>query len=292
MEKSKISIDKVFQVAKNEYVKWIYNPRMIIFVVLYMFLYDYIIEEMLNAAGKMNSMLMIYEPFIAMTNSELLIMVIPAVFIVLISDFPRTDGNTMFYIMRTGKTNWLLGQILFALASTVTYLLGILGISIVMVSGHGYSKNIWSPVITDYTKTFPNEIKARIPTLINGRLYNNLTPTQALLLSLSLLVFMLLVIELLLLVSFSTGKRMTGILMVYLIIGLGSSLCALEHDSMWLFPSAHSISWLHFDLVLRVQKYKISTSFLYYMVILVVMFILSLITMKHYDFSKVTDMEE
>ena len=167
MEKSKISIDKVFQVAKNEYVKWIYNPRMIIFVVLYMFLYDYIIEEMLNAAGKMNSMLMIYEPFIAMTNSELLIMVIPAVFIVLISDFPRTDGNTMFYIMRTGKTNWLLGQILFALASTVTYLLGILGISIVMVSGHGYSKNIWSPVITDYTKTFPNEIKARIPTLIN-----------------------------------------------------------------------------------------------------------------------------
>ena len=102
VEKSKISIDKVFQVAKNEYVKWIYNPRMIIFVVLYMFLYDYIIEEMLNAAGKMNSMLMIYEPFIAMTNSELLIMVIPAVFIVLISDFPRTDGNTMFYIMRTG----------------------------------------------------------------------------------------------------------------------------------------------------------------------------------------------
>lgn len=292
MEKNKLSIDKIFQVAKNEYVKWIYNPRIIIFVVLYMFLYDYIIEEMLHAADKMDSLLMIYEPFIAMTNSEMLIMVIPAVFIVLISDFPRTDGNTMFYIMRTGKTNWLLGQILFALAATVTYLLGILGISIVMVSGHGYSKNIWSPVITDYTKTFPNEIKARIPTLINGRLYNNLTPTQALLLSLSLLIFMLLVIELLLLVSFSTGKRMTGILMVYLIIGLGSSLCALEHKSMWLFPSAHSIAWLHFDHVLRVQKYKISTSFLYYVVILAVMFILSLVTMKHYDFSKITDMEE
>ena len=292
VEKSKISLNRIMRVAKNEYMKWIYNPRIIIFVVLFSFLYDYIIEEMLEAAEKMDAMIMIFEPFIAMANSELLVLVIPAVFIVLICDFPKTDGNTMFYISRVGKLNWLFGQLIFAVASAVTYLLGVLGISIVMVAGHGYSTNIWSPVITDYTNQFPNEVKSRIPMLINGRLYNNLTPNMALMLSLAYLLLMLVVIELMLLVGFSMGKRMLGILSAYVIIGIGSSLCALEHSTMWIFPSAHSISWLHFDPILKIQNVKISTSFLYFVGIMLGMFVISIITIKHYDFSKVTDMED
>lgn len=291
-DKNTISLRKILNVAKIEFTKWIFNPRIIIFVVLYMFLYDYIVEEMLAAAKKMDSMIMIYEPFVAMANSELLIMIIPAVFIVLISDFPKTDGNTMFYISRVGKINWLLGQIIFAISSAVTYLLGILGISIIMVANQGYSKNVWSPLVTDYVKTFPNDVKSRIPMLINGRLYNNMTPTQALILTLSLLLLMLVVIEFLLLVGFSIGKRILGMLFAYMVIGLGSSFCALENGIMWAFPSANSIAWLHFDPVLKKQDMKITTSFLYFIIIMVVMFVVSIITMKHYDFSKVTDMED
>lgn len=44
---------------------------------------------------------MVLESFIAMTNSKFLVMIIPAVFMLLISDFPKTDGNTMFYILKT-----------------------------------------------------------------------------------------------------------------------------------------------------------------------------------------------
>ncbi len=288
----KISLRKIFNVAKIEYTKWIFNPRMIILIVMFTFMYDYIIEELLNAADKMNSLIMIYEPFIAMANSQLLLMIIPAVFIVLISDFPKTDGNTMFYISRVGKLNWMFGQMVFAIASAVTYLVGILVISMTLVVQKGYSKNVWSPVITEYTRNFPNDVKSRIPQLINGRLYNNMTPNQALLLTLSLILLMLVMIEMMLLLGFSLGKRILGMLFAYMVIGIGSSLSLVESGFRWAFPSAHSIAWVHFDPVLKIQKVKITTSYLYFAIILVVMFIVSLITMKHYDFSKVTDMED
>ena len=256
------------------------------------FLYDYIIQEMLKAAHKMGEMLMVFEPFIAMTNSSLLIMVIPAVFIVLVSDFPKTDGNTMFYISRVGKNNWMFGQLLFGIMAAGSYLMSILVISVTLVVRHSFGKNMWSNVITSYTKAFPNEKMARIPMLVNGKLYNNMTPVQTVILTITLLMLYLMVMELMLLVSFSVGKRMMGILISYTIIGVGSALCGLKSKIQWVFPSAHSIAWLHFDDVLRIQKFKISYSYIYFIVLLIVLFAVSLVTVKRYDFAKITDMED
>ena len=203
--KSGLSFHMIRNVAQTEYIKWICNPRILIFMILYVFLYDYIIQEMLKAAHKMGEMLMVFEPFIAMTNSSLLIMVIPAVFIVLVSDFPKTDGNTMFYISRVGKNNWMFGQLLFGIMAAGSYLMSILVISVTLVVRHSFGKNMWSNVITSYTKAFPNEKMARIPMLVNGKLYNNMTPVQTVILTITLLMLYLMVMELMLLVSFSVG---------------------------------------------------------------------------------------
>lgn len=290
--KSGLSFHMIRNVAQTEYIKWICNPRILIFMILYVFLYDYIIQEMLKAAHKMGEMLMVFEPFIAMTNSSLLIMVIPAVFIVLVSDFPKTDGNTMFYISRVGKNNWMFGQLLFGIMAAGSYLMSILVISVTLVVRHSFGENMWSNVITSYTKAFPNEKMARIPMLVNGKLYNNMTPVQTVILTITLLMLYLMVMELMLLVSFSVGKRMMGILISYTIIGVGSALCGLKSKIQWVFPSAHSIAWLHFDDVLRIQKFKISYSYIYFIVLLIVLFAVSLVTVKRYDFAKITDMED
>ena len=289
---SKISLSKIRNVASVEYTKWIYNPRLLILLILFVFIYDYIIEELIESANKMGSMIMVIEPFIAMANSELLIMVIPAVFIVLISDFPKTDGNSLFYISRVGKTNWMLGQMLFGVMSAITYLFSIVFMSCVMVSKHAYAKNMWSPVITSYTKMFPNEIRSRIPMLINGRLYNNLTPLQAFLITITLLLLYLVTMELFLLVGFSLGKRMIGMLAGFMIIAVGSSLCGIGSKAQWAFPSAHSIAWLHYDYVLRMQKVNIKYSYLYFILIIIVLFVVSALSVRRYDFAKITDMED
>lgn len=279
-------------VASIEYVKWLINPRIVIMLILYAFIYDYVIDELLKGAERMDSYVMLVEPFIAIANSELLVMVIPSVFLVLMSDFPKTDGNTMFYIQRVGKNNWILGQIVFGIMSAITYLTSVIIVSFVMIAHKGFLKNVWSPVVTQYVKNFPTETKAKIPSLINSKLYNNLTPLQAFLLTISLMLLYLVLMELLMLIGFSTGKRIVGMLIGYTIIAVGSSLVVLGVKSMWCFPTSHAIAWLHFDDVLRIQKFDIGYSYLYFLVIIAVMTILSLVCVKRYDFSKVTDMED
>lgn len=291
-DEGRLSFYKIRNVASVEYVKWLLNPRLIIFIVLYVFIYDYVIEELLDAAHRMDECIMLLEPFIAMANSGLLIMVIPAVFMVLISDFPKTDGNTMFYIQRVGKANWMLGQMLFGIMSALTYLSAIIFVSFLMVAKDAFAMNTWSPVVTTYVKTFPNESMARVPLLINERLYNNMTPVRAFVITVSLLFLYLIIMELLLLVGFSAGRRIAGMIVSYTVIAVGSSLCGISTKAQWAFPSAHSIAWLHYDKVLKVQKVDIRYSYLYFLVLIAVLFIISLVAVRRYDFAKITDMED
>ena len=65
--------NKIFRVAKNEYLKWITNPKMIIILVMLIFIYDYVIKEFVSAAGKMGVKLQALEGFIGTSNSRLLL---------------------------------------------------------------------------------------------------------------------------------------------------------------------------------------------------------------------------
>lgn len=292
LKSGKISIKQISSVASVEYVKWLNNPRMVMLILLFLFAYDYVIELMINAADKMDTYFMCLEPFIAMANSELLVMIIPAVFMLLISDFPKTDGNTMFYIQRVGKSNWMLGQVVFAMYAGFSYLVTIIAGTLLLSAPSAYAKNSWSTVVTSYGVLYANEKESRIASLIGGQLYNNLTPLKAFVLTLSLMFLYLVTLALMLMVSFSAGKRVVGILISYVVIGVGSSLCGMNDVRQWFFPSAHSISWLHFDEVLNIRRFGIGYSYLYFVGFIVVLFVISIIAIRRYDFAKITDMED
>lgn len=288
----KVSLNQIKSVASTEFIKWIHNPRMVIMILLFIFVYDYIVELMINAANEMNTFIMCLEPFIAMSNSKILMMIIPAIFMLLISDFPSTDGNTMFYIQRVGKLNWMIGQILFVMYSAFTYLSTIIVGIIILSAPSSYAKNSWSMVVTSYGIMFENKSQSRISQLIGGQLYNNLTPLMSFGLTFLLMFLYLVMLALMLMFSFAIGKRILGILISYMVIGVGSAMCGMNSAKQWLFPSAHAISWLHFDEILNIEKFSIKYSVLYFVVGIMILFVISCIAVKRYDFSKVTDMED
>ena len=94
-----ISMKKIMSTAKTEYLKWIYDARMIIIPILNIFLYTFAIEPLLVNAQMMEKPLNLFEPFIAVANSGVILMIIPLTFMTLISDFPKIDTNTRFLYM-------------------------------------------------------------------------------------------------------------------------------------------------------------------------------------------------
>lgn len=283
---------KVFRIAKNEYVKWITNPKIIIVLVMFIFTYDYVVKELINAATKMGEKLQIFEGFIGISNSQLLLMIIPIVFVGIMGDFPRVDGNSMFYIHRVGKINWLLGQILFAAMASATYILTIFAFSTLIFAGKCYLSDYWSEVTTKYYLFSPTDYKGIVANLTTGRLYNNMTPVKATLNIIGLMFLLLMLISLMLLVGFIFKARIAGIVVTTSILCIGNVLAYIEKGIRWVFPTSHAIMEIHFDKIYKEPIMKLEWSYLYFLVLIFILFIVALMYIDKYDFSKIQELEE
>lgn len=290
--KETLSLRKIRSVANTEYVKWICNPRIIIFFCMTMFIYDYIILEMKGAAGELGVTCMFLEPFLAIGNSSLLMLLMPVVFMTLLGDFPKTDGNTMFYICRTGKKNWILGQILFAILAEITYILSLIIFTIVLSLPFSSWNTNWSDVTTKYVFYFPDKSGSLVANLLTNRLYNNLTPMETFGYTCSLTFLYLLLISIIMMTGFATGKRIAGIVVNCIIMCLGTAFSFTSSNLKWYFPAANTIGWLHFDKYMRKQIFNIQYSYLYFLVAIIALIIIDIKAIGRYDFAKVTDMED
>ncbi len=283
---------KIFRVAKNEYIKWIHNPKLIIVLVMFIFAYDYVIKELTTAADKMREELQIFEGFIGISNSQLLLMIIPIVFVGLMGDFPRVDGNAMFYIHRVGKSNWLLGQMLFSVMASATYLVALLGFSTLTFIGRWFWDNKWSNVTTRYYIFAPDDYMSPVANLTTGRLYNNMPPLSAMLNILGLMFLFLLLISMMLLIGFICKARIVGIVVTTGILCVGNVLAYMENGIRWLFPTGHAIMEIHFDEIYREPIMALQWSYIYYIVLIFILFVVAFLMIDGYDFSKIQELEE
>ena len=95
----------------------------------------------------------------------------------------------------------------------------------------------------------------------------------------------------LLLVGFVCNARSLGIVLTTGILCVGNVLAYIEGGLRWIFPTAHAILEIHFDEIYRTPIMDIRVSYLYYLLLIGVLFMLVYMAIDKYDFSKI-QMEE
>lgn len=288
---NKLNIRKILATARTEYIKWICNARMILLVVMLLFIYSFVIEPLQAHAIEMNSPINVLEPFIATVNSEVLVIIVPAIFLALFSDFPRTDGTTLFFLQRIGRINWIFGQILFAILSIFTYI-GVIFIGTVLpVITSSFSANGWSLVVTKYATIYPERAQSFASLLIKENIYNQVSPWYAASIGYGLMMLYLLVIALIMLVFSCLKKKIFGILTTGCIIAFGGTFCLVKIPMMWFFPMAHTSTWLHFTQYFRKPIMPMWISYTYFVCTIVILIIISCIAMKSTNFDSVQEID-
>ncbi len=288
---TEIKLYKIITIAKTEYIKWITNPRMIIMVIMIPFLYDFIIKPLLSHADEMNSPLNILEPFIATGNSNLLMIMMPIIYLVVISDFPRTDGNTLFFITRVGKLNWLFGQMVFGFFTVFTFLLYLLLITIIPVILKGFLDNGWSLVTTNYAVQFPENSKDFASTLIIKNLYNQVTPFTAVRHIVLLTAGYFYVIILVKLLFYNIKIKILGTIISGCLVAFGGALCLVKSRFMWILPMAHTNVSYHFTEYFRETIVSLSNSYLYFFVLINLGIIICCMTIKKLSIETVQELD-
>lgn len=274
---SKISPIKIWTIAQTEWLKWVCNARMIIIPVLTAFIYSYAITPLLERAEKMGEPLNILEPLIAVGNSGMLVLIIPIVFLTLMSDFPRADGSTVFMISRTGRKNWMIGQMLFGVMSALTFLAAIYVMCTTFLTSKAFLANGWSMVVKRYNVLYPDEQFSFASELVPENLYNQMTPFSAVIQTYLLLFLYLFVLILVMLLFRQRKLKAGGFLAVSGIIGFGVLFTAIKSSYMWIFPMANTIVWLHYTDIFRKEIFPISCSYIYFAVIISVLVIANIL---------------
>lgn len=273
---------KIWGVARTEYVGWITDPRIIILGVLLIFIKTLAIDPLAARAEKFGDTMIIFEPYIAVGNSGALTLFMPLVFLVLLSDYPKLGGNSMFYISRTGKKNWLCGQIIFLIMAIITFICAVFLASMLFSGGHFGTE--WSEAVRKYTARFPNEAGNFDSHLLPSNLYNQIPMMRAIgqtnvllaayLLALALIIYLLKIL-------FSSSA---GLAVALFVMALGTATTSLYSPIKWAFPTANTIIWLHYTEILSEPIYPMWASFLYFGILLTALIAGNFIALKKLKF--------
>lgn len=281
---NKFGLKNSLSCARTEFVKWILDARMIIVLCLCVFIYTFVAEPIKANAELMGEPMNALEPFIAALNSGMVLLVVPLGFLTLISDFPKIDGSTIFYIFRIGKKSWLCGQILRLFMMTAAYILAIFAASVGGVITSGFTGTEWSLVATKFASEFPEQSGNFGVLLLPENLYNQMTLPTAVIESTLFVIAYLFSLGMILL-AFSIGKRKTaGIVVCGLVIAFGAALCSINTKLMWALPMAHSIIWLHYTEFLREPIFPVFWSAVYFAAVIAGAFIFCAVSLKRFDY--------
>ena len=283
------SLKQAFSCEVTEFVKWVCDARMVIVAVLLIFINNFAVSPLTNNAELMGEPLNILEPFIAVANSEILILIIPIVFLTLIADYPKVDTNTVFYIVRIGRANWFVGQVLKLVFMIVSYLAVIFIGTVLPMLSKGFWYNGWSNVATKFVSRFPEHSGNFGVQLLPENLYNQLTVFSAAVQS-YLLVFAYLMIIGLILLSFSLVKHKTvGFVLCGAVISLGTAFCSIKTTLMWTMPMANSIIWLHYTKYFREPVMSMSFSVSYLAIFIAVLLAFCFIAIRKFNYDNVAE---
>lgn len=283
------SLKQAFSCEVTEFVKWVCDARMVIVAVLLIFINIFAVSPLTNNAELMGEPLNILEPFIAVANSEILILIIPIVFLTLIADYPKVDTNTVFYIVRIGRANWFVGQVLKLVFMIVSYLAVIFLGTVLPMLSKGFWYNGWSNVATGFVKMFPDRRGDFGVALLPENLYNQLSVFEAAVKSYLLVAAYLMIIGLILLV-FSLFKRKTlGFIICGGMISLGMAFSAIRTNLMWTMPMANSITWLHYTKYFKKPIMPMSFSVIYLLVLIAVLLVFGGIAIGKFNYDNVTE---
>lgn len=206
-------IKSIWVVASNNLRKLPINPRIYIVLIAisaYMYLLAKPIIEF-SVFIDQNITPYVY-PYL-MTNSLFVVLSMLGV-IMLFCDAPFVEGEHPYLVMRTGRLNWCLGQILYIFITSLLYNIVIIIITIIPILGHIEWSTGWGKAIATLAQvdTFNSISDSGTLSYFTFTIYNYYSPIQAMLLTLLMSTLVTTMLGMIMFAFNTVLSRYTGVL--------------------------------------------------------------------------------
>lgn len=273
-----------FLFAWEQYKSWLISPRILLAVYITIFINENITKKMLAICTEVGYKINLAEPLALIFSKSIYTVIIPIVFIALMTDFPRTEGS-IFYVYRMSRKSWVLGELLFAAASSLTYVLSLVLGTLLYCAGRCELGNEWSDFTTKLYLDYPDIYAQSTSLAVESSVYTQGKPVEVILHSAALIFLYTLILSLVIMLF-----KLLSIKEVGIISGIAITLFGLATDSgasrvMWAFPITHTVFGWHYDRFFRQQNFTILGSYIYLGALLVILIVVNFIVSKKVRFS-------
>ena len=136
---------QALSVAGYNFRQWHKNPRIFVTFALAFILCFLLSEKAVRFAVDHNTSMQAFEAFIWTFGDSDSILLFSLLLVLLFADMPFLSSGTPFFLVRTDRRTWIMGQMLYTAAATAIYLLFILLSTALICERQSYLANMWSP---------------------------------------------------------------------------------------------------------------------------------------------------
>jgi hypothetical protein len=139
-----LGLYQVWEICWYNFRRWRRNPRIIITFGLAFVLCFLLTDKAVQFSYEYETIMQVVEPFVWTFGDSNSILLASLLLILLFSDMPFLDEGVPYYLMRTTRFKWVLGQILYICLAVFIYMIFILSSSIVICAKNAFIGNMWS----------------------------------------------------------------------------------------------------------------------------------------------------
>lgn len=278
---------KIWGVARIEYMGFLTSKRVFLMLFAFIFLAEDVVGKMGKLSIEQGFILGRFEPFILLFSYKIHAMIVPIVFVVMMSNFPSNEKSGYFIMSRIHRKAWLFGEVIFAGMVGLTFILFLLLGTMAWVWKNSSFLTTWSPYMSELYMDYPevyalnNQLFIKTETLAQGE------PVTVMLHSVGLMFLYLVFLALLLMFFKLLDLKKAGIFIAVVITIIGVAMDDYSRIMKWFFPIMQSIYESHFCSYYAETETPLYFSYIYFGVLIVGLFVINTWLVKRYAVTEV-----
>ncbi|MFY9176657.1 MAG: hypothetical protein WBI74_10855 [Caldicoprobacterales bacterium] len=291
-----LGLYQIWEICWYNFRRWRKNPRIIITFGLAFVLCFLLTDNAIRFSYEYNTIIQVIEPFVWTFGDSNSILLASLLLILLFSDMPFLDAGVPYFLMRTSRLKWLMGQILYICLAVFIYMVFILVSTIVICAKNAYVGNMWSETAAILGYSGAGQVVA-LPSSVKTMEMS--TPYECMV---TIFLLMLLYTLLCVLIMFVMNLRkghFWGILSVFIFNLYGfllnpqlfKEILKLSQDQLyianvvtgWASPLQHATYHMHnfgYDLLPKLWQ-----TYFIYVVLISMCLLLALLSIRKYNFN-------
>lgn len=137
-------VREVFIIAAANFRRWKRSPQIWLAFGLGFVASFLLSDKVVQFATEHDTLLQLFEPFIWTFGDANSILLISLCLLLLFADMPNVDNEVPFQLVRTSRTSWMAGQILYLCLATLAFVFFVFVSTCILSGNVSYSADLWS----------------------------------------------------------------------------------------------------------------------------------------------------